>query len=125
MRFLQSYLLLGAILLSGCTGGRAKKKAVFRAAMDAREASAFVWTFIAENRRLPASVCEAVKTKADRWSKEENAVDPWGNSYCLRLSDGKFIVYSMGPNRIDDAGNGDDICSDPIDVSGRLNSANQ
>lgn len=120
MRFLISYLLLGAMLFGGCTGGRAMNKAVIRAAMDVREASAFVWTFIAENRRLPVSVYEAVKNRTDRWSKEDNAVDPWGNPYCLMLSDGKFRVYSKGPDRIDDAGKGDDICSDPIDVSGSL-----
>jgi hypothetical protein len=37
-------------------------------------------------------------------------VDPWGNPYRMSV-DGATHVYSCGPNRIDEHGDGDDIAS--------------
>jgi general secretion pathway protein G len=38
-------------------------------------------------------------------------VDPWGTTLMYKLTGeaGGFVVYSLGPNRIDDSGAGDDI----------------
>ncbi len=36
-------------------------------------------------------------------------IDPWGNLFVYRLEEGRFELYSMGPNGVDDDGIADDI----------------
>ncbi len=38
--------------------------------------------------------------------------DPWGRRYLYRRSGGDFLLYSLGPNGLDESGQGDDITVD-------------
>ncbi|MGQ0552338.1 MAG: type II secretion system protein GspG [Planctomycetota bacterium] len=43
-------------------------------------------------------------------SQQEVPTDPWGNAYRYRLGDnGKPVLWSLGPNGMDEGGGGDDI----------------
>ncbi len=42
-------------------------------------------------------------------SKRSIPKDPWGEEYVYKFDGENFIIYSKGPNRIDEQGSGDDI----------------
>ena len=52
--------------------------------------------------------------KGEIWPKTEIPVDPWGNKYVMKVDQEteSVIIYSLGPNRTDEGGAGDDISSD-------------
>jgi hypothetical protein len=43
----------------------------------------------------------------------ELPVDPWGNNYVYRVNGSKFSVYSVGLDKIDEGGGGDDVIVGP------------
>lgn len=68
---------------------------------------------LAENR-YPDSIADLIKPLADFpegcLNRDSVPVDPWGNAYSFRLNEkGKPVVWSFGPNGVDDSGSGDDI----------------
>lgn len=42
-------------------------------------------------------------------TKRKIPKDPWGEEYVYKYDGENFIIYSKGPNRIDENGSGDDV----------------
>ncbi|MBU0753611.1 MAG: type II secretion system protein GspG, partial [Planctomycetes bacterium] len=69
-----------------------------------------------EYNKYPQSLEELLKPTED-WpngffSAENLPVDPWGNGYQyknLEGTDKNYIIWSLGPNGVDEGGKGDDI----------------
>jgi len=83
-------------------------------------------TYYDDHKQLPSQLS---------WKKEifpyignENYyIDMWGNQIQFILEDGKFALYSFGPNKIDEKGEGDDIFRryDLIEEIDRLKAARE
>jgi hypothetical protein len=94
-------------------GGELLEKQV-RTDLAALSNGCFVYKI--EYNKYPASLDELLKPTADWpsgfYSAEELPKDPWGNLYNYKnlQSEGqKYMIWSSGPNGIDESGTGDDI----------------
>lgn len=68
--------------------------------------------FWLDHERFPTDLDEYYRLQPPVSSS--NTIDNFGNKYLYRLTEGdpRFIVYSAGPNGLDESGLGDDIPSD-------------
>lgn len=68
--------------------------------------------FWVDHERLPTDLDEYYRLQPPVSSSDTK--DNYGNKYLYRLTEGgtRFIVYSAGPNGLDESGFGDDIPSD-------------
>jgi hypothetical protein len=45
----------------------------------------------------------------DRINEKGELLDPWGNAYVYEFEEGRFVLYSRGPDGVDEKGKGDDL----------------
>lgn len=76
---------------------------IYETAKDVRSLSIPVLVYSYEERKLPNSLQEVILDS-------ESSKEKWNRDYQLKQSDERnAIIYSLGPNGLDESGGGDDI----------------
>jgi hypothetical protein len=116
--FLPLVLTAGALAMGGIQGGgtaQARETSPEeRVQEDLAQISAGMTVFKISEGRLPDTIDDLVKPLPNYpegcLARSEAPVDPWGNPYRFRLNEKKKpVLWSTGPDGIDQQGTGDDI----------------